>query len=464
MRDPRSFDTRLEEAFDRYVAAGAPTDVDARALVAGLASAGAAPHTRTLALPSFAGWSRGMRLAALAAALALTVAVGLLAGALLRPAPLVGGGGRIFVGYPVGPSSLVTVTGDDVAVRTIEVRGCPILSPNADATISTIRFVGIRWVGFDGGASLPIKTSYAGGERWSLDHRVLAMVNWTDRVVTFVRIVGGDVEHPVQVTVPVDVTGVPPDESGVQAFDGALSPDGLSFLLGTWPRSDGTSRLTLVDVATGATRPLASIDVDPNDGFGGIWSTDGSRVAVIGRHDGVREIASISTTTGEVRWLGHPAPAADGTFFLALFQPGKGAVPVWSEGVMQLVDEETGTWTRTTVAGPMGLPEYAFSPDGRMLATVGGSTVTLHDLATGAISSRQLGGSIWAWSPDRTAIAVLVPAADERTAQVLLVDPWSDAPATPLTTVEGELAANAPVTDPTPCIQWVPAVDASTAP
>ena len=121
-RDPMTFESRLADAFDRYVAA-APVDVDALSLAAVVATGSrragpmfGRPRPRTVRLALVLGL---LAVAAFGAAL--------MAGALLRaqPGPL-GGGGRLMV-FSNGTAHVLDVDGTVVVSRSVATRsgGCP---------------------------------------------------------------------------------------------------------------------------------------------------------------------------------------------------------------------------------------------------------------------------------------------------------------------------------------------------
>ncbi len=252
-RDPMSFEARLADAFDRYVTAGAPVAVDARTIGAALAgitrpSPRATWVARTVRV-------RGVRLGLVLGLLALAATAALVAGSmLLRQAQPLGGGGRILVTYPSGPGWLFEIGGEGVHERKVALRGCPRVVGNADAVATNTRFVGIRYQGFEGPVSNPISTNYTGGERWSPDSRTLALLNFGDGSVTFVSLAAGDVEHPVQVRVPLDLRGIPLSSDGIVYFDGSFSPDGRWFLVVTDLVGDGPRGASISSTSGAATR------------------------------------------------------------------------------------------------------------------------------------------------------------------------------------------------------------------
>lgn len=406
-----------------------------------------------------------LRLAILLVLLAFASAAALLvAGSLLRSGPVpLGGGGRILVTYPVGPGTLLTIEDTSVHARPVDVSGCPVLVANADAVAMNTRFVGIRFGGFDGTWSSPISTAYAGGERWSPGNRTLALVNWTDSSLTFVSVEGGDVSHPAMRRIPLDLAG-PPSPGNDVTFDGSFSPDGLRFLLQTDVVSDDPTagrRLAIIDVADGGPRPLATLPAESPTSLAPspVWSPDGARIAALAMHDGGRQFATMSTTTGELRWIGLPgdvAPEAEVT--IEAWSPDGTHIAVWIGGHLSLVDATTGEWTATPMARPLAPVSVAMAGDGRNLAMVSGQALTRLDVTTGVVEQRELVSAVTSWSPDRTALAVLEATTASGSARVLAYDPWSDAPPALAATIPGSQARIDAVGSDPPCIQWLPAV------
>lgn len=461
MHDPLSFEARLENAFDRYGAA-APTSVDSRVLAAALAREG----QRRLSWPA-RPWMRVgyLRFSIVLGLLAFASAAALLvAGSIQPPGPLpLNGGGRILVSYPVGPGALLTIDGASVSSRLVDVSGCPRAIANADAVATYTRHIGIRFGSFDGTWSSPISTNYAGGERWSPGNRTLALMNWTDRSLTFVSVEGRDVAHPAMRRIHLDLAGPPSPGTDDVQFDGTFSPDGRRFLLRTEVLSgDPTAgrRYAIIDVADGDPRPLATLPAgSPADYADPAWSPDGARIAALATHGGVRQLAVLSATSGELRWLdlrGDVAPDAE--MMIEAWSPDGAHIAVWAGGHLALVDATTGAWTATPVTRPLFSMSVAMTQDGRHLAMVSGPTLTRLDVTTGAVEQRELASAVTSWSPDRSALAVLDATTGSGSARVLVFDPWSDSAPSVAATLPGPQAqADASGTDG-PCIQWLPEV------
>ena len=459
--DALAFEARLADTFDRYVVA-APVDVDARTMAAAIAAT-------TRATPRGAGWParslirpRGVRLALVLGLLALVAAAALIAGSLLlRTTQPLGGGGRILVTYPSGPGWLFQVGGDAIHERKVAVGGCPQVIGNADAVVTNTRFVGIRFGAFDGPSSLPIRTGYAGGERWSPGNRTLALLNWTDGSVTFVSVAGGDVEHPVQVRVPLDLRGIPTSSDGYVVFDGSFSPDGRRMLLVTDPVGDGTMRrLDLLDVRGGSPRLLATLPATAPDVYlqasDVAWAPDHSAVAIVSEVGGVRRVATVSTTTGDVRWLDDLATAPASTdLTLGEWSPDGSRIYGWAGAHLWFVDLATGEWRQTPLVGPVS--PIAVSADGRRAAVVSGATLSVVDSMSGEITRQSLVSTLSAWSPDRSALAVLESSETGGSDSVVrLWDPWSvSGPSVAATFSVSEPPAG-PAGADGPCIQWLP--------
>ena len=394
--------------------------------------------------------------------LALAATAALVAGSmLLRQAQPLGGGGRILVTYPSGPGWLFEIGGEGVHERKVALRGCPRVVGNADAVATNTRFVGIRYQGFEGPVSNPISTNYTGGERWSPDSRTLALLNFGDGSVTFVSLAAGDVEHPVQVRVPLDLRGIPLSSDGIVYFDGSFSPDGRWFLVVTDLVGDGTTRrLDLLDVRGGNPRQLATLPaVAPGvdeQALGVIWTADDGAVALVSEADGTRRVATVSTTTGVVRWLDDAETApASADLVVQAWSPDGSRIYAWADGYLWYVDIGSGEWHRTalTQRSPM---TFAVADDGRRAAMVSGTTLWVVDSITGAIARQSLGSTISAWSPDRSALAVLESSGTDDVVRAW--DPWSASGPSVAATVPVEAPPVGPAGADGPCIQWLPEV------
>jgi Tol biopolymer transport system component len=247
-------------------------------------------------------------------------------------------------------------------------------------------------------------------------------------------------------------------------FDGSFSPDGRRFLLQTDMVSDDPiagRRLAIIDVADGDPRPLATLPAESPAGlpWNPVWSPDGARIAALAMHGGVRQLATMSTTTGELRWLDLPGDVApDAEMSIEAWSPDGTHVAVWAGGHLALVDATTGEWTATSLAGPLSPMSVAMAHDGRHLAMVSGPMLTSLDVTTGAVGRREVASAITAWSPDRTALAVLEATNASGSARVLAYDPWSDAPPSVVATIPGSQSRVDAVGSEAPCIQWLPEV------
>ncbi len=167
----------------------------------------------------------------------------------------------------------------------------------------------------------------------------------------------------------------------------------------------------------------------------------------------------MSTTTGEMRWLNLPGDVApDAEMTIEAWSPDGKHVAVWAGGHLALVDATTGEWTATPLAGPLFPMSVAMAVDGRHLAMVSGPTLTSLDVTTGAVERRVLASAVTSWSPDRSALAVLLAATASGSARVLVYDPWSDASPSVAATIPGNQAPVDAVGSDAPCIQWLPEV------
>ena len=159
--------------------------------------------------------------------------------------------------------------------------------------LATSTFDGLGVRGIDPGARVTtLDTSYGGGERWSVDGRVLARVRFTEGI-TFTTFPGAPTGDILNVDVANSAIG-----AGIGIVDSSLSPDGstLAVLAATdraqlpddpdGAATDGPVDVLLIDSATGVVRPLGSHEL----GAGWpapTWSSDGSRFGIVaGASDG----------------------------------------------------------------------------------------------------------------------------------------------------------------------------------
>ena len=456
MHDPMTFEARLAEAFDRYGVA-APTAVDSRALAATLL--GARPSR--LAWPVIP-WPRatGLRLALVLGLLALASAAALLvAGGLLRPDPAPLGGGRILVWLQSGPGGgmahLLGVDGIETASRSFESRsgGCPVLLAGADG-VATRGYGNIRFVPFSAGAASQVSVGYTGGERWSPDHRVLALMNSDDDSVSIVTFPDGDTTYESTIRYPLGFS--------LDSADGAFSADGRRFVV-TSVADAATSRVSLIEEGATQPRDLAMI---PARGSWVSWAPDGSRFVIVTKDEGGSQLTMITVADGTTRQLGRP-----GTL-----RSGEGLVPLtWSnDGRYLLVRAEAGDAAILDIMGggfrsvgtqlPSDPAAVRWSPDGSSLAIITGTTLTVHPLDGAPDRTVHLPGQAVGWAPAGAGLAVLAdgsglaPTRVRGSATVWIYHPWDATPAQVLATIPWEASQAATHPGPQSCIQWLPEV------
>ena len=459
MHDPMTFEARLAEAFDRYGVA-APTAVDSRALAATLV--GARPSR--LAWPVIP-WPRatGLRLALVLGLLALASAAALLvAGSLPRPDPAPLGGGRILVWLPSGPGGgtahLLGVDGIETASRGFESRGggCPVLLAGADG-VATPGYGNIRFSPFSAGAASQVSVRYAGGERWSPDHRVLALMNSDDDSVSLVTFPDGDPANESTTRYPLGFS--------LDSADGAFSADGRRFMVAS-AADAGAIRVTLVEEGATQPRDLAMIPSQDAGHDWISWAPDGSRVVIVTKDEGGSRLTMITVADGTMRQLGRPGTLGS----------GKGLVPLaWSpDGRYLLVQAEAGDAAILDIVRggfrsigtqlPSDPAVVRWSPDGSSLAVITGTTLTVYPLDGAPDRTIQLPGQAVGWAPAGTMLAVLAdgsglaPTHAGDAVTVWIYHPWDTTPAQVIATIAWEAGQAATDSRPQSCIQWLPEV------
>ncbi|HEY3335450.1 MAG TPA: hypothetical protein VGK16_09480 [Candidatus Limnocylindrales bacterium] len=447
-RDPMTFETRLADAFGRYVVA-APVDVDARTLAA-VAAADAPRRYR-------GKWGFAPRWAiALGLLAALALGGALVAGALLRaqPGPL-GGGGRLMV-FTRGTAIVLGADGSMQGSRSVETRGgsCPRLVAGG-AGLAASTFGGIRVGGIDApGKATMLGTNYSGGERWSRDGRVLARVRFTEGI-TFTTFPDGPTGDPVNVDVAPGAIG-----SGIGVIEANLSPDGstLAVLAATTPEQvtadpRGAVDVLLVDSASGSVRTVGRHERGspwlPTWSPGGRWAglvtaaPDGSATGwIVDAFDGSERSVPLGTSDPELQLL---AISADGARVLVL-----------GGAILRLLDAVDGRAIASVAATDVS--DAAWGPDGRSFAWVGrevdpssgvagsatpGSVLHVHAADGALLRDIPVADFRFAWSPDGSAIAVI--GQDQR---VLVHFPWTGSP--PLAVATLDLGG----VDDSTCIAW----------
>jgi WD40 repeat protein len=205
-------------------------------------------------------------------------------------------------------------------------------------------------------------------------------------------------------------TGVPVSDQFGQGIAPAWSADGQRLVTGGL---DGTVVVRHVTEAGGVTDPLsfASPDADAVLGAATI-SPDGSVVLAVDDQGAMHVWDAGAGAGAEVAML----PAEDAAF--PTHWPGIAWAPDASRLAVSAGDGEvaiwrTGTWTTTSTlshGNGANVNSIAWSPDGRLLATVGRGRAKVWDVDSGrelfAVPYTGLFGEV-TWSPDRRHLAVV---------------------------------------------------------
>jgi hypothetical protein len=447
-RDRTAFEARLGDAFDRLVAP-APVEVDAR-VVAALA-AQAPRRASRLAMGTRVLPLRGVMILGLITVLIAAAAIA--AGAMLRrpPTPL-GGGGNIMV-FAKGSAHVFDTKGTVLATRAVATRfGCPALILAGDG-VAALSFGGTLVGGIEGTTSdTKLEIHGAGGEFWSQDGRVFVRLTFTEGV-TFTTFPDGPAGRPADVRVSLPAVGAEGTDTLTR-----LSPDGSTLaILTTRPSTSADApaveaSVLLIDSATGVARSLGDYPMDADMSVRGMtWSLDSSRVGfVVQGPRGSATASIIQVADGSVRSI-DLGPVSASPELVSLAPDGSRAMVTSSEGI-EIRDVGDGR----TIARVAGIPELgvgrepdgsrgwgvAWGPDGRSFAWVGhltdgsdpgagGRVLHVQTADGGWLRDIPIGDSIYAWSPDRTAVAVV--GSDQR---LDLYFPWSGDPSVGLATVD----------------------------
>jgi len=453
MPDPTTFEARLADAFDRYVAP-APTAVNAAAVARAVAGGRGTTRPVTASRPE---WLRGLRLAMMLALLALAAALAILAAGALRrtpPGPL--GGGQIFVATgPFHAGYIVKSDGTLTAVTAGTTRGgsCPILVDGGALFATT----GYGTLDLRTATSALVRgtldTHYAGFELWSPDGRRVALVDW---------------DHAVTIATPAADGTATLDRIGIAGIKWAGWSDDSSRLAVAVPGSSGIV-VSVVNAADGAVRTLppfaapssspATPDVLPLVP----WSPDGSRVALAVATVGGDAIVVVDLGSGA---SGAPVtvPEINDARGRPLQGPGAwspdGARILITTADHRILSVEVATGTRMELAAGDQVGDPHWSPDGTSIAyreALGLVTVGLDGVVHRRIPLSPT--DVIAWSPDGQLVALVADAqgaavsGKAHDAAIWLYDPWDDSPRNLLTRLDGVSVPDSLVQT---CLTWQP--------
>jgi WD40 repeat protein len=193
----------------------------------------------------------------------------------------------------------------------------------------------------------------------------------------------------------------------------AFSPDGrLLASTGVAPRDGGGKRkqqVTLWEVATGKRMRT----LEGSDGYlmSVAFAPDGTTLAIASSHGGV-DLWNLKS--GEIRLRLRGAgfdPRASGYAFVAFSPDGKRLAVGHSDGALRIWNPADGTLERELPIGKRRPHTIAFSPSGKLLACGNWveESISLWDVQTGeervVIAKEAGGGTVFAFSPDGKALA-----------------------------------------------------------
>ncbi|MBT4499765.1 MAG: hypothetical protein HOC74_18705 [Gemmatimonadetes bacterium] len=182
------------------------------------------------------------------------------------------------------------------------------------------------------------------------------------------------------------------------------------FYTVTWaPEDEWIAKLSTIDIRTGVGTPIATFQIDPNDGYadafvtpyGVAFDVDGTMYTTVNWFDGVREhsssrLARVNRLTGELTYIGDPYPMnfagpemdKGGNIYSTGFtvgDPATGGEPpiVFGDSYLYTLDKNTGEATRIGDTGHTEWMDLEFDSQGRLWSTFGNKLYTL-DTQTGA--------------------------------------------------------------------------------
>jgi WD40 repeat protein/DNA-binding SARP family transcriptional activator len=200
---------------------------------------------------------------------------------------------------------------------------------------------------------------------------------------------------------PIPITENPPLISSPDITDLALSPDGKTLAIG-----DNLDRVTLWDLTSRTRWVLQAAGANSFQ-----FSPDGTILAVAS-HGGEVRLWEVAARSLVPRWR-LPADRTDASA-VAFTPDGRTLATGGQEGTVVLWDMRTGRQLGAPLVGhASGVANSAFSPDGRLLATVNGEAI-LWDLAShtqigAALPIRSEGPHAVAFLPGGSQLAVAAP-------------------------------------------------------
>ena len=334
--------------------------------------------------------ARSLRLAlTISLMLALMLLAMLASGALLPGGTLPSSSG-LFV-WADGVATFIGQDGERATRSATSPRGdsCPVLV-GSSGVVAQGGFGQIQLTDLVGELrALPLDTDYAGGERWSPDHRRIALFRF-DGTVTVVSLV--DPEAPQETT--FDMPGV---------IDVAWAADGRHLAVARQVEDSTSVAVDLMEVSAGSVEKVHTFTREGVDQGWGVQlslAPDGSRL-LIGQHDPGPSLFLGDVATGDVVAL-ESSPAE---YFTAAWAPDGRRLAVTEDNGLALIDTDGVTRERIEPVED-GVESLSWSPDGSHLAFIAGDSLTITDPRGAQRAALTLQRASYQWAPDGSGLYV----------------------------------------------------------
>ena len=335
--------------------------------------------------------ARSLRLVLTVSLMLALLLLAMFASGALLPGGTPPSGSGLFV-WANGVATFIGQDGELATRSATSPRGdaCPVLVGRS-GVVAQGGFGQIRLTDLVGGLEAsPIDTDYAGGERWSPDHRRIALMRF-DGTVTVVSLID-----------PESQQGTTFETPGV--IDVAWAADGRHLAVARQAEGSASLAVDLLEVSAGTVdkvRTFTREGVVPEWGLQLYLAPDGSRI-LIGQHDPSPSLLLGDAATGDVVALDDLEPS---DYFGAAWSPDGTRLAVTEGNGLTIIDGDGVTRERIEPV-ENAVESLSWSPDGSHLAIIAGDSLGTVDSSGTERAELTLQRASYQWAPDGSGLYV----------------------------------------------------------